>query len=127
MSAQRSHEGPDSTTDRRTLDIVRHQALLREVNELVRELDDGFGPAVGRSVLCECGNPGCAERLDLTVGEYEAVRRFPARFVVKPGHELPRVERLIRQNGRFAIVEKFGDAGTMAVQFSSEGAADGGP
>lgn len=35
---------------------------------------------------CECGDPECAEQLELDVYEYELVRRLPGCFVVCAGH-----------------------------------------
>ena len=48
--------------------------------------------------------------------EYETVRLIPTHFVVTPGHVIHGVERTISVNERYAIVEKFGEAGSMAVQ-----------
>lgn len=39
----------------------------------------------------------------------------PARFIVLRGHELPEVERVVDGNGRYIVVEKFGDAAEVAA------------
>ena len=36
---------------------------------------------------------------------HEAVREHAARFAISPNHENPEVERVVEQNGRFAVVE----------------------
>ena len=55
--------------------------------------------------ICECGDRSCAGLLQLSVAEYEAVREHAARFAIAPNHENPEVERVVEQNGRFAVVE----------------------
>lgn len=46
----------------------------------------------------------------LTLAEYEAVRAFPARFFVSPGHrDLSAGEVVIEESSRYAVVEKRGD------------------
>jgi hypothetical protein len=64
-----------------------NHALFREVNERVRELNEGF--SLVRSMdewICECANDTCLERLTFSA-EYEAVRRDQARFFVAPTDE----------------------------------------
>ena len=58
-------------------------------------------------MLCECFDTECIESMSLTFKEYEAVRASPMRFPVKPGHVLPEIERVVEQNDRYEIVEKF--------------------
>ena len=60
---------------------------MREVNERIEQVDQQWGIFQGTvSVLCECGNGGCLERIQISATDYEAVRRFPTRFLLKPGH-----------------------------------------
>jgi len=57
-------------------------------------------------LLCECGDEACTRPLFATPAEYEAVRAFPRRFLVRAGHEILDVERVVEQGSRFTIVEK---------------------
>ncbi len=50
----------------------------------------------------------------LTLGEYEAVRANPRRFVIVRGHDLPEVEVVVEDHERYAVVEKVGAAGDEA-------------
>jgi hypothetical protein len=90
---------------------ARNQALFREVNERIEQLaEDAAHP----EFLCECADPDCVETLQLSIAEYESVRNFPRRFPLKPGHGRPEFERVVEENERFAVGEKFGEAGELA-------------
>lgn len=91
----------------RELRLGQNEVVYREVNERVLGINERFGiDAEHVSFVCECGRIACAERIDLTVEEYEAVRSSPIRFALVPGHDDPEVETVVGQNERFAVVEK---------------------
>lgn len=84
---------------------ARSHGLFREVNERIAELTsrlDGIGVNL---FICECSNDSCAESLEITPTEYEAVRAHGDRFIVLAGHQLPRTEHVVDGNGRFLVVE----------------------
>jgi hypothetical protein len=85
---------------------AHRQTLLREVNEQIERLN-GEWEIVGRdTVLCECGRPDCLEKIDVAAADYELVRRFPARFLVKPDHVADDGERIVEQGAGYVVVEK---------------------
>lgn len=89
---------------------ARTQLAFREVNERIAELS-GNGNETGVNLfICECGRVECAEALELTRAEYEAVRADDALFVVSPGHQQAGMERVIEANRRFLVVEMLGQA-----------------
>jgi len=62
---------------------------MREVNARIREVSDRFGTPDGSyRLLCECGEEGCAERLDVPAAEYEDMR-LSNEFFVCAAHERP--------------------------------------
>jgi hypothetical protein len=67
--------------------------------------------------------------VSLTSEEYEAVRRWPNHFFVKPGHIFPEVERIVDYAGkdgtRYEVVEKFGEGGKVAVELDQRRASSG--
>jgi hypothetical protein len=97
---------------------AKNQALYREVNERVKELNQAFDSLypVGEWV-CECANPGCVETIELTQEEYEAVRAGGegTRFFVKPdeAHVVPEAEDVVERHERYWVVQKFGIAGEL--------------
>jgi hypothetical protein len=102
--------------DPHAMAVARTQALFREVNEQLERLAVKFGIDHSLDFVCECGNHRCSENVELSLSEYEAIRRIPTRFVVKPGHVLPKFERSVEQQRAYTVVEKFGDGGVAAVR-----------
>ena len=86
--------------------IAHTEALFRDVNERIAESAERF-QASETEFVCECSDPACTERVHATLNEYEQVRSDGAQFLLVPGHEDTRIERVVeRPRGRFAIVEK---------------------
>ena len=93
---------------------ARSQVLFREVNERIAELAGEWnGAGVVTLFICECSDRDCAEALEITPAEYERVRADGARFVVRAGHQLRGLERVVEGNRRFLVVEKVRPAGTI--------------
>jgi hypothetical protein len=95
----------------------RNEALLREVNERIAEVDKEaergtFAPDETLfEFLCECGSRNgeageCVEHVSMTINEYEGVRSQDDRFVVAPGHETAMLETVVSRTQRFVIVDK---------------------
>ena len=58
--------------DQRERRLGENEILYREVNERVRELSDEFGLAEEPvDFVCECARLECAERIRMTVAEYD--------------------------------------------------------
>ncbi len=91
---------------------ARNEAIFRAANEAI------LGPARPAGLLtflCECGDEGCKDTLELTSDEYEAVRRDAARFAIIPGHA-SRGETVVETSERFTLVEKQGVGRAIAEQ-----------
>jgi hypothetical protein len=92
----------------------RNEALFREVNERIAELNESFQVDGRSEFLCECSREECKEPVSISLEEYESVRRSPTRFFVLPGHEDETVERVVARTERYVTVEKIGDAAEEA-------------
>ena len=94
--------------DERSARLAQNEAIFRAGNE---SIDKTVGGKFERApFLCECGDSGCVERVELTSAEYEAVRAHSARFFVVPGHEdLTAGEVVVERSDRFSVVEKQGE------------------
>jgi hypothetical protein len=93
--------------DERGKRIGQNEVVFREVNERLRELGEGFSLVSEiAEFVCECGDSGCAERVQLPLSEYERVRSDAKWFVVVPGHELPEYEKVVEKKDGYTIVEK---------------------
>jgi hypothetical protein len=96
--------------------IARAEALFRDVNERIAESAQRF-ESEEAAFVCECADQDCTERVDATLEEYERARSDGTHFLMRPGHEDTRVERVVERRGmRLAIVEKFHVAIARAVR-----------
>jgi hypothetical protein len=93
--------------DTRQQRVAKNEALFRQVNERIEEVNESLGADEPTDFLCECGDENCTAPVSMTRAEYEAVRRHPTRFVVAHGHDVIDVERVVEENERFTVVEKF--------------------
>jgi hypothetical protein len=92
--------------------FAARQALSRIVNERIVQLSDGAGsPGALLAVVCECGNDGCTDRIELTKAEYEAIRANASRFVLRAGHETAAVERVVERGDGYVVTERAGANG----------------
>jgi hypothetical protein len=88
---------------------AHNESLFRSVNERIEETAEG-----GMEAVCECDRIDCEDRIHLSVAEYEQVRANPRHFVVLPEHHDDAVEVVHRDEGRFLVIRKVGDAGRAA-------------
>lgn len=103
--------------DLRQLRAAQNQALFREVNARLVELNGTFELLTDRSVfICECAQLDCIQEIDMTLQEYARVRDNPRRFIVAPSeeHVLPDVEHVVERNQNYFVVEKLGVGAEIA-------------
>ena len=86
--------------------VARNEALFREVNEQIKQVNEDAPAGAETAFVCECGDPECTGPVSLTLVEYEEVRGDATHFAVLPGHVVPDVEVVVARNDRFAVVRK---------------------
>ena len=92
----------------RELKIGQNEALYRAVNERIEDLNEAFGTLTDTMTLvCECGDASCVERISLTRDEYEQLRGDPHLFAVAPGHVEPDVEEVAANRSGYDVVRKY--------------------
>jgi hypothetical protein len=98
---------------------ARNEALFREVNERIIELETG-GYDLNGSLLvgfvCECPQEDCNEMIEVTRGQYEAVRNYSRRFLVLPGHEDADIATVVERHSTYLVVEKIGETAAVAEE-----------
>jgi len=95
-----------------------NQTVFREMNESTEEANDarwGLDRPMD-AYLCECSDRRCTEPITMTRQEYEAVRGVSVRFAIALNHENPEIDRVLSENRRYAIVEKFFGAGARIAR-----------
>lgn len=91
---------------------ARNEALFREVNENIADLEERFDAARELEFICECADGDCTERVIIDPVTYRRVREHPRQFFVRPGHEEVEIERVVERHPDYLVVEKLGEAGT---------------
>jgi hypothetical protein len=87
--------------------LAGNEAAFRDVNESLRYVAANTIDTVQTMrLVCECGDDACAEFVEVTPAEYEAVRAVPTHFIVLPGHVAGDIERVVSSQERFVVVEK---------------------
>jgi hypothetical protein len=94
-------------SDEQARRVGLNEALFREVNEQIRSLTDEFSGDDGAiTVICECGDADCTDRVDLHLSDYERVRSDSLLYVIAKGHVFPEVERVVEEFDGYQVVEK---------------------
>jgi hypothetical protein len=93
---------------------IRRQALFRDVNEQIRRIAESFAVEEPLQLVCECRQGDCLARLSVSPQDYEALRRFPTRFITRADHVCDD-ERVIQDMADCVVVEKIGDGAQTAI------------
>jgi hypothetical protein len=103
-----------------------HTAVQDEAPAGTRRSDDGvasrssdhdfdLAPSHLVGVRCECGGSNCTAEITLSVKEYEAVRLHPARFLIKEGHEVSDVVRVVDYGEGYVVVARYEQRGSVLM------------
>jgi hypothetical protein len=86
--------------------IIRNEALFREVNAHIANLEERLG-SEGElmPLLCECANTGCTTVIEVDRNTFQTVRQGPRLFFVAPGHGLEE-ETVVGRGADYLIVRK---------------------
>jgi hypothetical protein len=96
----------------RSTRLAKNEALFREVNERITEVNQELAPGTPNpelidGLVCECSDPECVERVGpLTITEYERIRKDPRRFIIAADHQAADVERVVDRLPSYWLVEK---------------------
>ena len=92
-------------SDSRLERAVRNEEFFRGANRaIVRDADGDEGLL---EVLCECASLECTTRVRIAPDEWREAHERDLCFVVALGHVIPKVERVVRRERNYTVVEKF--------------------
>lgn len=57
--------------------------------------------------FCECSDENCHERIILKPSKYKELHQNSSQFVLKPGHNVASIERIVKRTKKYIVVEKF--------------------
>jgi hypothetical protein len=81
------------------------EAIFRNVNERIAETSERFHSDAAEFV-CECSDRACTDRVEAPLEKYEEIRGEATHFLLAPGHEHKRVERVLEQKRGYTVVKK---------------------
>jgi hypothetical protein len=85
---------------------AEQQCLVRDANEAAELLNVALVVETKwRELHCECGDGACRARVSMTHAEYEAVRDYGSRFVIRLDHENPENACVLTENARFGAID----------------------
>jgi hypothetical protein len=104
--------------DERGRRVGLNEAVFREVNERIGDVTRQFDVRRDElDLICECGDADCAERISMSLADYEQVRADPLQFAVVPGHDDASVEVVIARRKAYDLVRKHpGAPALLAVE-----------
>lgn len=89
--------------------LARNEASFRSLNDSlgakVHERLSGSESTLP-GFVCECGDSGCEDIIQVDLSKYEEVRRDPCLFLLRPGHEALDVEDVVEREDRYLVVRK---------------------
>jgi hypothetical protein len=90
--------------------LKENEVIFRSVNENVAEFveEQIGGEDAILAFYCECSQSQCRERIKLTTKKYKEFHSNEHQFIALAGHETPQIERIIKKQDGYNILEKFG-------------------
>lgn len=93
--------------DERIRRIAMNEALARQVNERLEDLNEVFSAITDSfAIICECGDANCTQQIHLSRADYSQLRSDATHFAVIAGHELPETEQVVERRQGYDIVRK---------------------
>jgi hypothetical protein len=91
--------------------LVENEVIFRNANQNVQEfIEEEEGPDTTTTLpfYCECSNTECVKRIRLTPRQYKDTHPKDSRFIVIPGHEILEIEKIVKKEPDYNVIEKFG-------------------
>jgi hypothetical protein len=104
--------------------IGRNEALFRQVNERLEDLNRAFSVTTETvQIVCECGHLECVERITMPLASYEQLRSDPTQFAVVHGHQIEDVEDVVAEFDTWSMLrKKAGDPAEIARELDPRSA-----
>ncbi len=92
--------------------LIENEVVFRKSNERAQKLmqkrnSSKDGKEVSLHFYCECANEDCRDRVVLTPSRYQELHINRKRFVIKKGHDVKTIERVINNQSQYSVVEKY--------------------
>lgn len=90
--------------------LKENEIIFREANENIRQFIEETTGKKNEAVrfYCECSNMKCKGRISISTNEYKQAHKSQKHFIVIPGHEVTKIEKVLNKSAKFNVVQKFG-------------------
>ena len=106
-----------SSSERR---LIENEMIFRRTNEKVVDkldvldemlIEDGHFDLMRDENLklhffCECSDENCTSRIPMTLTKYQDIHVDKKVFIVKPGHQVENIERVLKNTQDYSVVKK---------------------
>lgn len=89
--------------------LIENEVIFKDVNTNIKEFIKEETSGTSTTILpfyCECSDPECIERINLSTTEYEKLHKNRRLYVTVIGHEFPEVEKVVNKESHYQVVEK---------------------
>ena len=91
--------------------LAENELLFKELNERIdKVIKRSFGQQEHDIIVdfyCECSDETCRERVAITPAAFRRAHDDEMLFVVKKGHETPKIENIVKEADSYNVVRKF--------------------
>jgi len=96
--------------------LALNEAMFRVANERMKAWKERHAGDRPEEYRCECARLDCNVTVSLTAAEYEALRSDSTHFVVRSGHYVAGIERVLEDRGSYAIIEKCDEVAALMAR-----------
>lgn len=87
--------------------IIDNEVRFRDAMERIEGVRDTLTRVHTMfDAVCECGRPGCATSITISLPAYAAAHSDPAEFIVVPGHRDAAVEDVVASGATYVIARR---------------------
>ncbi len=85
---------------------VANQAIFRDVNNRIQEINEPFSVVTGLDpvFVCECSDLTCVSPISVTLSDYRGIRENEGHFIVTPDHVERDLVRIVDANESYVVV-----------------------
>jgi hypothetical protein len=80
-------------------------AIEENQHDMIIDLEDW---QTSLQFYCECSDENCTKRVTVDYAEYNKIHEQRDHFIVAPGHEVAKIEQVVRKEDGFVVVKKYG-------------------
>lgn len=99
---------------------IENEMIFRRINEKVGDdlgaldamhIEDGNVHLIHDEEMvlqfkCECSDENCSTRIPVKLREYQAIHANRDTFIVLPGHQVDKIEKILKKTAQYSVVMK---------------------